>query len=88
MPLIHLFLAAPLTLSLPLYLSPSLPLPSISSLDVLDLIGRILNFTDAQKEAVGLKVPPLNILSSFLTNIVGLTKPPQEEIEVSERVDC
>jgi chromosome segregation ATPase len=46
------------------------------SLDVLALIGKILNFTDEQKEAVGLKVPSQNYITSLLTKIVGPLAPP------------
>jgi hypothetical protein len=51
------------------------------SLDVLALIGKILNFTDEQKEAVGLKVPQ-NYIKSLITSIVGpLAPPPAPEVE-------
>jgi hypothetical protein len=53
------------------------------SLEVLDLIGRVLNFTDQQKEAVGLKVPSINLISSIFSTIVGLPKAPPPEIEVT-----
>jgi hypothetical protein len=46
------------------------------SLDVLALIGKILNFTDEQKEAVGLKVPSQNYIKSLITSIVGPLAPP------------
>lgn len=48
------------------------------SLDVLALIGKILNFSDEQKEAVGLKVPSQNYIKSFITSIVGPLAPPPE----------
>ena len=52
------------------------------SLDVLALIGKILNFTDEQKEAVGLKVPSQNYIKSLITSIVGpLAPPPPPEVE-------
>jgi myosin heavy subunit len=49
------------------------------SLDVLDLIGRVLNFDDDQKIAVGLKPPQINIVSSILNTIIG---PPPKPVEV------
>lgn len=49
------------------------------SLDVLDLIGRVLNFDDEQKVAVGLKPPQINFVSSILNTIIG---PPPKPVEV------
>ena len=46
------------------------------SLDVLDLIGRVLNFTEEQKIAVGLKPPQINIVSSLYKTILGAPPKP------------
>jgi hypothetical protein len=55
------------------------------SLDVLDLIAKVLSFTDEQKVAVGLKVGPINIFTSILTNVIGVT-PAKEPIDVEVSV--
>lgn len=49
------------------------------SLDVLDLIGRVLNFDEDQKVAVGLRPPPINIVSSLYKTLIG---PPPKPVEV------
>ena len=41
------------------------------SKDVLDLIAKVLNFSDEQKEAVGLKVPPNNLFSTLFSFAAG-----------------
>ena len=46
---------------------------------MLDLISKILSFSDAQKEAVGLKVPAINLVSTLYSAIVGT---PQRQLDV------
>ena len=43
------------------------------SRDILDLIAKVLNFSDEQKEAVGLKVPPNNLISTLFSFATGPT---------------
>ena len=41
------------------------------SRDILELIAKVLNFSDEQKEAVGLKVPPNNLISTLFSFAAG-----------------
>lgn len=41
------------------------------SLDVLQLVSKVLGFTDEQKQIVGLMVPPINLIGTLYTTIVG-----------------
>ena len=53
----------------------------------MELISRILSFTDEQKTVVGLKSPNTNtntnLVSSFLSTIIGAPQPPPVEMEVT-----
>ena len=52
------------------------------SVDVLKIIAKVLSFDDDQLIAVGLKVPPIDLIGSFLTTVMG--KPaPKPEVKVS-----
>ena len=55
---------------------------SSRSADVMDLIARVLSFTDAQKEIVGLKVAGKSLVASILSSIVGVPTVAAEDIEV------
>jgi hypothetical protein len=51
------------------------------SVDVLKIIAKVLSFDDDQLIAVGLKVPPIDLIGSFLTTVMG--KPaPKPEVKV------
>ena len=55
------------------------------SLEVLDLIAKILGFTDEQKVAVGLKVGPIDIMSTIFSTVsvvIGVPPPPPEPLNV------
>jgi hypothetical protein len=54
-----------------LFLSfPSLARPSERSHDVLNLIGKILSFSDEQLKIVGLKDRPMSMLDSLLSSVL------------------
>ena len=48
--------------------------------DVLELISKILNFSDEDKAAVGLRVSSSGGVSSFFSSIMGIR--PQEPVEI------
>jgi len=50
------------------------------SVDVLKIIAKVLSFTDEQLVVVGLKVPPIDLLSSIVTTVIG--KPVAKEVPV------
>jgi hypothetical protein len=45
-------------------------------LDVLQLISKVLSFSEEQEQAVGLKVPPINLIGTLYTTIVGAPPKP------------
>ena len=49
----------------------------------MDLIAKVLNFSDDQKVTVGLKVGSVNIIGSLFTSLMGssnaISKPPQSQ---------
>lgn len=49
-------------------------------MDVLKIIAKVLSFTDEQLVVVGLKVPPIDLLSSIVTTVIG--KPVAKEVPV------
>lgn len=52
---------------------------------MLDLIAKVLSFNDEQKVAVGLKVGPIDIMStifSTVSTVIGVPPPPAEPIHV------
>jgi hypothetical protein len=56
------------------------------STDVMDLIAKVLSFTDDQRETVGLRVgnkPTAGLVKSWFQNLVGTAQQtPPEEVEV------
>ena len=55
---------------------------------MLDLIARILGFNEEQKIAVGLKVGPIDFMSTILSTVsvvIGVPPPPPEPINVEVR---
>jgi GRAB domain len=59
------------------------------SRDVLSLIAKVLAFDDSQLVAVGLKVPPTDIISSLFSTIASAPPaPPPEKIEVRVLQPC
>ena len=49
-------------------------------MDVLKIIAKVLSFTDEQLVIVGLKVPPIDLISSIVTTVIG--KPVAKEVPV------
>ena len=47
---------------------------------MLKIIAKVLSFTDEQLVVVGLKVPPIDLLSSIVTTVIG--KPVAKEVQV------
>jgi hypothetical protein len=55
---------------------------------VLKIIAKVLAFDDEQLIAVGLKVPPIDLIGTLLTTVIGRPAPPPE-VEVRQaRVRC
>lgn len=50
----------------------------IRSVDVLKIIAKVLAFDDEQLVAVGLKVPPIDLVGSLLSAVIGRPAPPPE----------
>ncbi len=48
------------------------------STDVLKIIAKVLAFDDEQLIAVGLKVPPIDLIGTLLTTVMGRPTPPPE----------
>ena len=50
-------------------------------LDGLDLISRVLGFTEEQQQIVGLRVPNINLIGTLYTTIVGAQPKPVSNLE-------
>ena len=48
------------------------------SVDVLKIIAKVLAFDDEQLIAVGLKVPPIDLIGSLLSTVMGRPAPAPE----------
>lgn len=47
-------------------------------MDVLKIIAKVLSFDDEQLIAVGLKVPPIDLIGTLLTTVMGRPAPAPE----------
>ena len=53
-------------------------------MDVLKIIAKVLSFDDEQLIAVGLKVPPIDLIGTLLTTVMGRPAPaPEVKVGIS-----
>ena len=60
----------------------------IRSLDVLNLIAKVLSFSDDQLETVGLRVPSKNIFSTIISSFTPVEAVPSTGVEVRTPYNC
>ena len=60
----------------------------IRSLDVLNLIAKVLSFSDDQLETVGLRVPSKNIFTTIISSFTPVEAVPSTGVEVRTPYNC